>query len=404
MGSVKVASSNSCVNERYLRRLPLLDFTEKLFPTTSLKDVQILAAQHLVSTTYSLFHVLIKLGLNPKNLSVIGKCYSTDPEAVCEMQKLGIDVCSTSLSFDSYKPFDSVYRESIQNFALSRLSPDNKNLIILDDGGELIFIANKLCSQGNCAGVEQTTSGYNKLKDSSIGFPVVNLARSQAKLGYESPIIADLVSETLDRHINKLSVKPKTLLIIGYGAIGQAIALKLQHRYVVSIFDLDTSRSSIAENEFISSLKNFDIIIGCTGRTVITQEHFPYLKKGVILVSASSSDREFDATLLRCKVPQINNCHTDIEVDDIFLINCGFPINFSDEYKKIDCDRLQLTRALILAAVLQANENYSNHSKGLVDLDTKVQKQIVQKYFDLFDNIDTKNAKVGELAYGNSIL
>lgn len=373
----------------FLRKLPLLDFTTTLYPDIDLQDVYIICAQHLVSTTYSLFHTLLKLGLKPSNLSAIGKCYSTDPQAYEEMKKIGIDVCSSSMEFDSHRPFDDQYRENIKIFIKQRLKKLTgkgfKKIIILDDGGELISAANSILElTENVIGVEQTSSGFRKLKNKKLKFPIINVARSPAKLNYESPIIAKLVVDTLVRRIEKFQLKPREVLIIGNGPIGSQIHEVLKNDYQVSIFDEDSSKSSLSPEEFEKSLRKFDLIIGCTGKTVLGPNQYKLLKKNVILVSASSSDREFDAINLRNKLPLVTNCHENLLSSGIYLVNCGFPINFAAEYREIDTDELQLTRSLLLASILQAYSHFGLSKRRFIPLDVENQREILQRYFTIF--------------------
>ena len=105
----------------YLRKLPLLEFTSKLYNNIDLKDTYILCAQHVVSTSYSLFNSFIQLGLKPSNLSVIGKCYSTDPQAYSELLERGVDVCPTSIMFDIHTSFDIEYALNIKNSLMKGL-------------------------------------------------------------------------------------------------------------------------------------------------------------------------------------------------------------------------------------------------------------------------------------------
>ncbi len=278
----------------FLRNLPLLNFTMKLFPDEDLSSVYVICAQHLVSTTYSLFHALLKLGLKAENLSAIGKCYSTDPMAYEEMKKLGIDVCASSLSFKSHRSFDEQYRENVKEFIKKRkkkLINDNfEKIIVLDDGGELISeIRPFIKKKQNVIGIEQTSSGFHRLQLKKIDFPIINVARCPAKLNYESPIIARIVANTLVDYIESLPIQPKEVLIIGNGPIGSHIDKVLRDTYNVSTFDKNVSRSSIRKKDFEKSLKNFDLIIGCTGKGTLTPKHYQMLKKNVVLVSASSS-------------------------------------------------------------------------------------------------------------------
>ncbi len=374
--------------KKYLRKLPLLDFTASLYPGVDLQNVYILCAQHLASTTYSLFHQLLQLGLKPENLSVIGKCYSTDPQVFIQMRALGIDVCESSQHFDSHTPFDKQYRANIKKFVVKRVRKIKTNqfdkIIILDDGGELIPIAHSLLGKGDSVvGIEQTSSGYNKLKKKKPELSIINVARSPAKLNYESPIIAELVLTTLLKQIKQLNLNPGKALIIGNGPIGSHIRDVLEATHEVTIYDQLASKTEIKKSDFLRSLKNFDLIIGCTGKPILSSKQHKLLKKGAVLVSASSSDREFNAVDLRKKVPPINDCHQNLHIKGTWLINCGFPINFSSNFRAIDCDELQLTRALLLTAILQA-VTQTDLPQGFVPLDLEVQRDVVKKFSSLF--------------------
>lgn len=380
--------------QTYLRELPLLNFTASLYSKINLQDVCLICAQHLVSTSYSLFHLLLQLGLKPFNLSAIGKCYSSDPEAISEMQKLGIDVCPSSLTFNSYDSFDRQYRSNIKRFVEKNASKlkDNqfKKIIILDDGGDLLLEVNSILGNDpRVIGIEQTSSGYHKIKQYYLNYPVINVARSPVKLNDESPIIAKLFFDALIRNLTTLSFNFGKVLIIGNGPIGSHIREVLKNDYEVFIYDKMSHKSDIKEEEFEKSLKEFDLIIGCTGTSALTIEHFKLLKKGAILVSASSSDREFNAKNLRIKIPPVNDCHKNLLIEDKWLINCGFPINFSSDFRAIDCDELQLTRSLLLSAILQAVNNECCFEKKIIPLDLRVQQYILQKYCSLFQ----KNSK-----------
>ena len=103
------------------------------------------------------------------------------------------------------------------------------------------------------------------------------------------------------------------------------------------------------------------------------------LKRPVSLISASSSDREFDAVYLRQSHYVNTDCHAEIFTDGIYLLNSGFPVNFDDNYAKIDVKNLQLTRSLILAGIIQA-ANSTLSKPEILDLDQKYQNLIINNY------------------------
>ena len=158
----------------------------------------------------------------------------------------------------------------------------------------------------------------------------------------------------------------------------------MKNTHEVFIFDKIASKSDIEQKDLQNSLGTFDLIIGCTGTPVLNTTEFDLLKKNALLVSASSSDREFNAEELRKKIHLVKNCHKHLLIENKWLINCGFPINFSSNFRAIDCDELQLTRSLLLASILQAVNDTENPENGFIPLDLENQRDILQKYYSLF--------------------
>lgn len=371
------------------RNLPLLDFTLDLYPDVDLENVYIIGEQHIVSSTFELIKNLFKKGLKPENLSLIGKCYSTNPYIYAQMVLAGIDVSIRSLAFNGKEEFDIQYQRQVLKFFRDRLPNLNakniKKVIVISDGGALNQLAQtrSLENPDRLSGVEQTTSGYDKLKDHKLKFPIINVARSEAKLQHESPFIARLTLDRLFRSLKTLNLSPKKILIIGNGSIGGQIHEQLKNSYEVSTYDLTSSKTMISKNEFESSLSHFDLIIGATGKKTITRKQHKFLKKNAILASASSSDREFDAGHLRRKIGKpLTDCHQDLFIDNIYLINCGFPVIFDASFDYIDTDEFQLTRSLLLSGILQA-ASYKGSEKGFISLDPEDQREIIQKFFTI---------------------
>jgi S-adenosylhomocysteine hydrolase len=392
-------SVNSEVKFSNLRKLPLLDFTKDLFHSVDLSEVYLICNQHIVSTTKALFQAFFDLGLKKENLSVIGKCYSTDPRVLQELKKENIDVCESSLSFDSYGSFDQQLTENTKQFINSRLDRINnkkfKKIIVLDDGGSLLVSMDSLSLDFRLfVGVEQTTSGYDRIKHLKLQFPVVNLARSYAKLNFESPIIAILIKQALRRQFDLLNLNPKQILIIGNGSIGCEIYDALSLNYQIKRFDQIQSLTDISGEDFDDLIGDFDLIIGCTGKTVLNADQIQKLKKGCILVSASSSDREFDIVPFRKTIPRVIDCHQNLCFDGIQVLNCGFPINFDEHFDELDIQELEFTRSILLASVLYGcqMETEDLSSYPLVELNIDIQNQIISKFLSLHPHMD-KNPK-----------
>ncbi|MBN1253201.1 MAG: hypothetical protein JXA16_13770 [Bacteroidales bacterium] len=365
--------------------LPMIEFACNLFDDGALEDYYIIGAQHILSSTLTMFKSLFKKGLKPENISLLGKCYSTEYEAYFSMKREGIDVSPYSINFDSHESFDESYSLSIREFINKRkdriTSSKYKKIIVLDDGGEMIEAINEMLDDHhNIIGMEQTSSGYRKLQDKHINFPVINMARSKAKLTVETERVISLGYEKFEKHLNNLD-NIKKVLILGQGPIGSTIYQHLKDKFAVSRFDLNLFvKSDISHEEFNHKLKEFDLIIGCTGTTSITKEQHQYLKKGVVLVSLSSTDREFDALHLRKKAPKSKHCWHHINCDGIYLMNMGFPISFDSSDDIDDPLFFQFTRSLIMSSIYQALT--VTNEKGFVDLDEGLQNMMINKFKD----------------------
>jgi len=370
-----------------MHNMPLIEYVKDLHSEICLKDVCIIGVQHLLMTNYHMIKSLVDNGLQMENVFLIGKCYSSSVEVFDKMIEDGMAVCPSSLDFDSHKSFDEFFEENTIDFMSNVLNKLNlnrfKKIIILDDGGHLIEAANEIFPDtSKLVGVEQTTAGVRLVESLNLSFPVINVARSDAKLVYESPYIARAVIKTVTEIIDNEEANIQKVLVIGSGAIGGAVSRAIGKNHNVVQFDLDESKSDIKVNELDSRLSEFDAVIGCTGKVSLTKEQLKKLKKGCILLSASSSDREFDVLSMRQKLKAYDVCHQDIEVDGLKIVNSGFPVNFRGKKHSVAPTLIQLTRSLMIAAIFQACQ-ISDRTTRLSELETSIQGQIVNEYLTI---------------------
>jgi S-adenosylhomocysteine hydrolase len=365
------------MNNALLKRIDEMD----LFSDISLKGHLLIACQHILETNIPLFETLIKKGLKPQNIFLLGKAYSTNKEVLNELGKKGICVDEGSISFDSHKSFDDQFNLIVKEF-LSNIKnkvdfSNYKKVILLDDGGNIIYWANKIFEDlSNFFAIEQTSSGYNLLQNEKLKFSVVNVARSNTKLKQESPHIAEVVVDKLKFQLDKLKLNPRKVLIIGAGPLGMEVFNRLKKDFDVQKYDKLEDLSDF-NNPFLDSiLGKFDMIVGTTGKEIINVSSHKYLKKGVILASASSSDREFQAESLRKLLPKSNNCHENAAVKSIILLNSGFPINFDGGRISVEMSKIQLTRGLMLGAIYLSIIN--GYEKGIIELDNQFQEGVMK--------------------------
>lgn len=367
-----------------MNKLPLVKFISELLQNVDFENTVLIACQHILPSNLAMFSHLFAKGLRPENIFLIGKTYSTQVKAEKAFLEKGVYV--HKYGYSSHESFDVQFVKALDDFlvcilkSVGGLSFDN--IIVLDDGGELIkqINAKKVFKNVKVVACEQTTSGYENLVkiNKNLRFPVINVARSKAKLDVESPFIAEAVIKILEKRLRSLKKKPKKILVVGAGAIGINLFNQLSKNFQVSLYDISPHKSHYDGN-LDQIISGYDIVIGSTGKTIISEKQFKLFKKGTVLVSASSSDREFDSAKLRLLVKETNNPHFDIFTNGIHLLNSGFPINFNGTEVEKTSD-IQLTRALMFSAICLAKiKKYKN---GLVELDKGIQRKIIDKYLE----------------------
>ncbi|MGE3556366.1 MAG: hypothetical protein AB7M93_26050 [Candidatus Obscuribacterales bacterium] len=366
-------------------RLPLFDAVFSNTQGVDLKDVVLIGVQHLLPTTRLFLRHLVEHGLQPQNVYLLGKCYSTIPWVYNALQSDGFNVSPLSFKFDSGRPFDSTFRSAVHSFIKSinfkRISASNR-CIVLDDGGALI--SNLLLEHtnlDNVSAVEQTSSGYRAIKDLSFKIPIINVARAEAKLAYESPFIAKaIVSSVFNRLYHHRIYQIKRAIVIGCGPIGREVARHIGSHTEILLYDHDPSISLVDTSDLNRALPSSDLVIGCTGSNSLSEAQIAMLQSPAVLASGSSSDREFNASALRRRALRSRDCHTDIRLHDgPLLLNSGFPINFTGQREIENRNHIQLTRCLLAAGIFQALR-LDGAVTGIVTLDTAFQQLIINNF------------------------
>lgn len=395
-----------------MNTLPLITLAVDDLPSQELKDYYIIGVQHLLPTTLYMFRHLFNKGLKPENVSLLGKCYSTNLDAYDAMLNLKMDICSNSIHFDFRQSYDIQFIDYVREFIYSHLdriqSSEFKKVIVIDDGGHMLDELLKICDNPNIlrkiVGIEQTSSGYNILKNKKLNIPIINLARAKTKLQLEPlKIIKNAILKIFD-YSNHIDFSIKRILICGNGAVGNQVKQLLSSDYKVFTYDIDSEKSDFTQKQLQANLDSFDLIIGATGNTSLTKDFHPYLRNSVILASISSSDREFDAYHLRRKVNGTSTCFQHLLIDGIHLLNCGFPVNFNNS--NVDEPYFfQLIRALIIKAIIQASKlSYQN---GFIDLNYENQKQILSHFNYItrnFNKINYLRSKISSLQEHKKLL
>jgi hypothetical protein len=299
-------------------------------------------------------------------------------------------------------------RSSVQRF-FDSMSPDLMSsevpILVIDDGGTLSDAVGRISAARGTKRpivcIEQTQRGLFATRTYSAprhappgGFAVINIAQSLSKLVLESNLIAKSVIENIFSWLDLLMTgqEPITLNknlqvgIIGYGAVGESIADEFRY-YTPKLKGLDSPRTTIVYDRYNTRtaaarrndhniawsveelLSSSDIVISATGGTSLNDKSAGFLRDNAILASASSGDMEFQGiaewpsaqrSILYggSRQQPFDNIHGALSFrrpsGEVHVLNGGFPVNFNGAVDPIDPAEIQLTRALMLAGVLQA--------------------------------------------------
>lgn len=360
------------------QELPLLNFLSSKFQNVNLDNVALVSCQHILQSNYITLEYLFRLGLKPENTFVLGKAYSSNKRVAEQLTSLGVFVHENSFSFDSHESYDLQFERYTKNF-ITEIAPsirensDIQTVIVVDDGGQLISQMDNLIFQKQIVALEWTSAGYRKLLGTDLKIPVLNMARSDTKLRVESPIIGQGIVDKIQTEYPQIFSSKYNAAVIGAGPIGQAVKVSLENlRKQVFVADLDIPLNDIKEK--------YDLIVGCTGENVMGEADFHKLQN-VLLVSASSSDREFSAVEIRKEFPQNHDSHKEYKTDNVTLANSGFPINFDGDIQFVPLKKIQITLGLVFASVcLCASDSLSN---GLNNFPSELDKELTDFFLRL---------------------
>ena len=318
---------------------------------------------HLLAPQAEMYKKFIEFGFSPQNITALGKIYSSNTEIIEELRNIGINVLQPEFSG---KAFDTEHAENCRRIAVA-IDGDFKN-IILDDGGYPIHEAR---GKAISFAVEQTSSGFRKLENDSLNFPIYNVARSKTKLTQESPLVARQIFELITEYIEANHIQNPKIVIVGLGPIGEAcLQIFKTNDFLIEGLDIETTKS-----DFISYLeiKRPDLVIGATGSSLISADDLERLMSDHTyhFISVSSSDREFPVATHRSG----EAAHDHIRYKNFVFVNNGFPITFKGLRNALTPLEIEKTIALLMGSIFHGLLNQTQ-GKGFIDVPEELQDLI----------------------------
>ena len=396
---VVLASLMNNIKAQILPVLQIIIDKLKAHQDLHIEDVAFVCVQHLLFTTADLIKALIILGAQPKNIHITGKIYSTCPEVIEEIIKIGV-VYHYNTQPQQLGSFNDYFNNDIINMwnkiSSAIIHTKCNTIVILDDGSKCIANIPKFLSDNyRVFAVEQTSSGVAQINKNNATIPVINVAFSAAKQLLESPMIARAVVSKLGSFLS-LHTDNLACGVVGLGVIGRAVVerlLELNRKVVVydkvkEKYNFINLNAVKVANSSQLLFQEADYIFGCTGEDIAESIDINEIQRTKNLISCSSQDIEFRSFLKfiqyfsRNNYPNVlDNIDFPIKYGSIKIFRGGYPINFDNSGESVPAQYIQLTRSLLLGGVIQAIFHLLQEPKPLAKqymLHPKIQKLIVQ--------------------------
>jgi hypothetical protein len=268
------------------------------------------------------------------------------------------------------KSFDQQHEENCSNLIESAKDSikEATKIIVLDDGGTLLSIVKNFNIDKPIVGTEQTSSGFRKLENSELNFPVYNVARSRIKLELETPYIVELGIARTKEKIQMHGISAPKILVVGLGPIGKEMVRALNSEGF-SVVEYDKIHGE--QNLMKLIQQGINVVIGTTGSQILSHDELLELNnlasEKILMVSMSSSDREFELWKMRDLFREDRGIHDDVLFENIVIANNGFPITFRGQRIESLPEEMDRTMGLLFAGVVLGALNNSNE-KGLIDI------------------------------------
>ncbi|MBC8492249.1 MAG: hypothetical protein H8D43_00585, partial [Chloroflexi bacterium] len=285
--------------------LPLLTrFVDEFGDTKLFEDTNVIFAQHFVGDFIPLLGAMLGMGMT-KDLSwFIDIPYAANKAVREAIVDLGFPEANLApdIALGALDPYESTqYFRTVNLFGLAikeGIKKGTKRTIIIDDGGHTSLARHVIEAfvpkKHSVTVVEQTGHGIRLHRTYGVTekIRVINVADSQAKLKYETPVIARSAISRMKQLMEEenLELRPQDrVLIIGYGNVGKAVMRSLINNSNIpegqitvkpnpeeKYFTLrDGQLSQTPVRELLSKHR---LVLGCSGERAFQHSHLPLLQ------------------------------------------------------------------------------------------------------------------------------
>jgi len=274
------------------------------------------------------------LGGGAAHVYLVGNLGTTKPETAAWLashEKITVLGCADD-SYEAHKAYLAAVME-------------HKIDLFLDNGASLILAHAEHKPSWNPLGAnEETRSGRLLIEKAGIepDYPVIVVDDSPVKWLMENSIgVGQSVVDGFMRSTSLL-LGGKNVLVIGYGHCGIGVAGKFKGMGANTlVYDIDPVlllKAKLDGNcvgELAALLPEADVVVTVTGRfDIVTTEHVPLLKTGVILCNAGHYGFEIDRRGLAAAADAVRQIKRGIEEftfgeKSLFLLEQASPLNLS---------------------------------------------------------------------------
>ncbi|MGX3066961.1 adenosylhomocysteinase [Ursidibacter arcticus] len=193
------------------------------------------------------------------------------------------------------------------------------------------------------AGLEATGSGINRLNGLTPNYPIFNWDDLPVKEGLHNRHMVGLTAWHTFFETTHLTLHEKTVVVIGYGLVGQGVAASAKaYGGKVIVAEIDKARALQAEYDgwqvmsLSEAVKIADVIATATGaKNVLSQHLLQQVKSGVFILNVGHVAEEIDVEFLKKypmnePMPYINAYSLDGRT--IYLLADGSMFNLTAGY------------------------------------------------------------------------